>query len=318
MSESSNNINNLGKLFGNNAPNVPNAPNAPNAPNTPTPTIPPMPSVESVGPGKTNNKKGGMGNLWIGAIVMIVFVIVLIAGVYSSTGSSASTATKYEPILITAPVNAYDPNVSKIPAEIPNSVTGLEYSYSFWIYVSDYTYKYGQWKSILSKGRPNSVAGISPEISLYPNTNALHIRQSTTLEIEGADVQNIPLKKWNHIVVILNNRSLDVYINGFLERSVVLKGIPILNNAPLAVCRPNEDQGAPGFYGQISRLQYYARSITTTEVTTLYQYGPYGSSNKPFNMTFFDNGNIINYSDINPNTISKYNDTMDTTTQKTT
>jgi hypothetical protein len=265
--------------------------------------------------GRGNNQaKPFQGTKWMGIILVGIFMIILIAVVYMKSSSGVSTTTKYEPILITSPVNAYDANLSKTPANIPNPTIGLEYTYSFWIYVSDYTYKYGQWKRILTKGDTNGVSGVSPDVALYPNTNALQVRLSTTMGLEGADVQNIPLKKWNHIVILLNGRSLDVYINGFLERSVVFKGIPIMNNSPLSVCKPNEPGAAPGFYGQISRLQYFARAISTSEISALYQAGPYGSASKSYNVLFFNNGNIVDYSETNPNSISTYNTTTESAT----
>jgi len=256
------------------------------------------------------NTAAGSGSkrlIWLAAGV---FIIILIVVVYMKSNSGVSTVTKYEPILITAPVNAYDASLSQTPADIPNPTIGLEYTYSFWMYVSDFTYKYGQWKRILSKGDGNSVGGISPDVALYPNTNALQVRLSTTMGLEGADVQNVPLKKWNHVVILLNGRSLDVYINGFLERSVVFKGVPILNSSPLTVCKPNEPGGAPGFYGQLSRLQYFARAIATSEISALYQAGPYGSAAKSYDVLFFNNGNIIDYSETNPNSIGEYNTTV--------
>ena len=37
---------------------------------------------------------------------------------------------------------------------------------------------------------------------------------------------NIPVQRWVHLGLILQNKTLDVYLNGSLKRSCILKNIP--------------------------------------------------------------------------------------------
>lgn len=256
-----------------------------------------------------NNKSGSSNNNGNGGdskknIIMVLIVLValyVIIKALSSASAASNDKNKYEPVLINAPINAYDKKLGTTPVSVPNPIVGLEFTYTCWIYVADWSYKFGEWKNILVKGKSDSSHGICPGLWLYPNTNSLHARVSTTADPnEGCDIQNIPLKKWVHVCYVLNNRSVDMYINGMLERSCVLKGIPQLNNADLHVCQDG------GFYGQISRLQYLARAVSPSEVKKFYQEGPYGGLK--YDVRFFDNGNVVSVNDYDSaNNMQKYN-----------
>lgn len=247
---------------------------------------------------KSNNSKSSSMRMVVIVVVLIV-VLYMLVKVMNYASGSVEEKNKYEPVLISTPVNAYDKSLSNNSVQVPNPVVGLELSYSFWIYVNDWDYKFGEWKNILVKGNTNGNSGVSPGIWLYPNTNALHARISTSADPnEGCDVQNIPLKKWVHVCYVLNNRSVDIYINGGLQRSCTLKGIPNINQADLHVCQDG------GFYGQISRLQYFARAVSPTEVKNLYVDGPYGGMK--YDVRFLQDGQVVNIDEHNGNQMKKY------------
>lgn len=88
-----------------------------------------------------------------------------------------------------------------------------------------------------------------------------------------------PLQKWVHIGYVLNNRTVDIYVDGKLERSCVLRGVPVLNEMPVQVA----DNG--GFYGQIAKMQYFTRPLEPNEIAELYSEGPYMPSK--FNLNIF-------------------------------
>ena len=223
---------------------------------------------------QTKESYGEMSNfmkLWI--LMIIILIIIILVYWAKSVRISSKNRSVYEPVLIDKPINAYDPSLSSQKINIPNSTEGLAFTYSFWIYIEDWNYNFGKFKNIISKGADN--VGYSPGIWLYPNTNALHARISTYADPnEGCDVQNIPLQSWVNIVYILNTRTVDIYINGKLERSCVLKGVPQINNSPLKICQNR------GFYGQISRLQYFAKAINPNKVAQLYRAGPFSKGGK--------------------------------------
>lgn len=213
---------------------------------------------------------------------------------------------------------------------------GLEYSFNYWMYISNMDYRYGQekilffWKGKGGAGRAickheqepdtstntehskrsieikencpfcENVRPLGPEpfigtyqntpaqsdnwehftsespkvysgiiISIAPKSNDLMIRQSlldgTT---ETLVVPKVPIQKWLHVVVILKQRYLDVFINGKLITSRHLRSIPIYHPSRLAV-NPNG-----GFSGYISRVQYHNRSLTIQDVRHHFSRGP--------------------------------------------
>ena len=200
----------------------------------------------------------------VGIILLIVLIILIVVFVSKAKKRSANVSK-----LIGSPLDAYD--IKNNSFNVKNSDEGLEFSYSMWIYIQDWT---RGWKNILVKGDKNNGAGSSsaraPGLWLYPDTNALHARINTFASPnEGCDIKNIPLQKWVHIVYVLNNRTVDIYIDGKLERSCVLRGVPKLNEDPVYVC----DNG--GFFGKISNVVYYRYAMKPDEVYKVYSGGPY-------------------------------------------
>ena len=85
---------------------------------------------------------------------------------------------------------------------------------------------------------------------------------------------DIPIHKWINLIIRLENRNLDVYINGTIVARHELSSVPRQNTEKLYV-----NQGG-GFSGLISALRYYNRAITTTEIQDIISSGPNMSSNQ--------------------------------------
>lgn len=90
----------------------------------------------------------------------------------------------------------------------------------------------------------------------------------------ACDVANIPLQRWVMVTVVLWNRTLDVYINGYLARSVVLPGAPLFDPADLSKIYIGGNNSNQTFGGYFSRMKYYNRAVTAEEVMGLYRDGP--------------------------------------------
>lgn len=223
----------------------------------------------------------GMSTLEMIVLVVILVVIVLIIYFWAKSANNESKRkSKNSPILVGAPRNAYGGQLGRRPQRVSNPTEGLAFSYSMWIYVADWNYNFGRIKNILVKGNDTEFC---PKLQFYPNTNALHARINVhaadgTTTNEGCDIANFPLQKWVHLVYILNNRSVDIYLNGKLERSCVLTGVPILNNSPVYICQ------SPSYWGQISRLQYFTKALYPHDVSRLYSEGPF--ADKSYKVSF--------------------------------
>jgi len=197
--------------------------------------------------------------------VLFLFLLGYVIYYYYNVSRYGSRAS---PIFIDKPVNAFDDNLSRETRQLPVGSEGLSFTYNFWIYVADWQYKFSEKKTIFVKGK---VANRAPEVYLTPTQNSLAVALATFAEPSGevCIIDNIPLQKWINISVVLDNRTLDIYLDGKLERSFVLKGVPKMNRNAL--------QFAPdgGFYGQISMFRYFNRPITPDEASSIYSQGPY-------------------------------------------
>jgi hypothetical protein len=216
--------------------------------------------------GSSNSSTTNTSILYI--LLAIIFIIVLVVIIVILVKRAKQNQTNIS-VLLDSPVDAFDLKDKSFP--VKNSDEGLEFSYSVWIYIQDWT---RGWKNILVKGDKSDGAGTNssraPGLWLYPDSNALHARINTFASPnEGCDIKNIPLQKWVHITYILNNRTVDIYIDGKLERSCVLRGVPKLNDEPVRVC----DNG--GFFGKISNLVYFRYAMKPDEVYNIYSKGPY-------------------------------------------
>lgn len=84
-------------------------------------------------------------------------------------------------------------------------------------------------------------------------------------------VHDLPLQKWLNVFVILQQRHLDIFVNGELKHSTLLPSIPDYRTGTLRV-NPNG-----GFDGYLSRLNYTPRAFRIQEIQKEFHHGPSGT-----------------------------------------
>jgi len=107
-------------------------------------------------------------------------------------------------------------------------------------------------------------------IDTYVKMSSMDPKYYDSYELDPAtpcDLVDLPLQRWNHVVIVLWNRSLDVYLNGKLARSCTLNHIPRLNNSPVYLTQNG------GFEGDMATFRYFNRAVNADEVYSLYQKG---------------------------------------------
>lgn len=140
-----------------------------------------------------------------------------------------------------------------------NQPKGIELSYTAWIRIDDFTYRYGSQKIIFVKGTPDlSIA--CPALLIDANTNVLLVKVDTFGVQETIPIVSVPAKKWIHFAINVNQTSIDVYINGIAYAHHVLTNLPKQNTASL-ITSPDG-----GFAGKIARLEYHAKVLSETEI----------------------------------------------------
>jgi len=118
--------------------------------------------------------------------------------------------------------------------KLDESTIGLELTFSGWFYIKDLDYRYSKPKHLFHVGDADA-RNVTPGIWLHPKNNDLlirihtHNRDNTSLNPEinlkvdkNCNIENIKVQRWNHLAVVLQNKTLDVYINGQLRRSCTL------------------------------------------------------------------------------------------------
>ena len=138
---------------------------------------------------------------------------------------------------------------------------GISWTYNFWLYIDDWNYKFGEKKYILQ----------SDNVSIWldeklPN---LHIDIKVFNKPNHSIIyKDVPLQKWLNLAVILDNRNLDLFINGYLYRSIFLQNVPeqkVTTNINLF-----SDGGISGY---ISQFKYFSYNIDRSRVKLEYYFG---------------------------------------------
>ena len=141
-----------------------------------------------------------------------------------------------------------------------NENDGTEFTYSMWLVVENFVYKQGKWKHIFHKGNNTAYPNQAPGVWLKPDQNALRIYMNTHEKIlEHIDIDNIPVKKWFHIGIVLKEKTMDIFMNGKLKKRHILSGIPRQNFGDIWV---NLFGGFEGYVSKISRYYQVGHRIS--------------------------------------------------------
>jgi hypothetical protein len=145
------------------------------------------------------------------------------------------------------------------PVQLPrsyNEAEGLTYSYTAWILIKDFTRGYGERRRIFSKED-------SPGLYIDSTSNSLVVAIDTYGTTETILIPNIPAMKWIHYAMVVDQHSVDIYINGILRKHHTLGQLPQLNDIPVSI--------GSTWDGVIARLTYYARSLNHVEIKKMIQ-----------------------------------------------
>lgn len=171
------------------------------------------------------------------------------------------------------------------------------YSYSVWFYVSDWSYGLEREKVLIRRGSASGQVNPKIAFSKFENNIEIHVDTYPTgpssLDSGGENaisqhgptpngthtcmINNFPLQRWVNLIVSLNNRTMDVYLNGKLVRTCILPAPANIDpNAPV-VLTPDG-----GFMGWTSNTQYFAQGLNPQEAYNIYVVGPQCASGNLF------------------------------------
>jgi len=217
-------------------------------------------------------------------LVLVVFLILFNLGV-SIVGYFSEPSP--DPYIINGMI---DGNVSKVVPQDPKQTNaipiyrsndqskGMEFTWSSWLYLSDLGKEAGKYQHVFSKGDGNidsntnlSTVNNGPGLYISPMDNKLHIIMNTVSPNDPnttIDIDNIPIQKWFHVALRLQNTVLDVYVNGVVVNRLLLNNTPKQNYGNVYVCQNG------GFSGKLSNLRYYSRALNVFEINNIVSSGP--------------------------------------------
>lgn len=195
-------------------------------------------------------------------IILLVIVILLVYVLYNYVkGAKQTTLYSLEDARHHKTFAASDLSTS------PTS----NYALSIWFYINDWNYKIGQQKVILDRRGKNSKP--SPSITLGANKNNItvsmetHVAENLT-ETSNCVINDVPLQRWTNLIMSINGRALDLYIDGKLVKTCILSGPPKnYTKAPIQVTPDG------GFSGYTARLQYFSEPLSPSDAYDIYREG---------------------------------------------
>jgi hypothetical protein len=206
-------------------------------------------------------------------ILMVIVIVVIIVFVYNYLNS---TKIQLSNLKSASKVDTTD--ASKLPSNKASS----NYAYSIWFYVKNWQYRLTEKKELLSRSSNNSDNTANPRITLAAYENNINInvatypssdpndKKTSTDDLANHDciIRNFPLQKWVNLIVSLNGRTLDVYLDGKLVRTCVLPGVAKID--PNASVNITPDGG---FSGWTSNMQYWSHPLNPQEAYNIYKKG---------------------------------------------
>ena len=224
--------------------------------------------------------------------VLIAFMFLLNLGVMII---GYFTKPKTNPMLVSGTLNgassliiSQNPkNSNSIPVLRSNNQSGgMEFTWSVWIFINDIKTSDGpDYSVIFNKGNGTFFAdgplkGMSTVTSgpgLYLDNKASQEGRvnlvatmntvSSTNPRETMIIKDIPLQKWFHCALRLENTTMDAYINGTIANRIIMQDVPKQNYEDVYICANG------GFNGNISNLQYYASALSVFQINNIVVWG---------------------------------------------
>lgn len=230
-------------------------------------------------------------------LIIIAFVILMALGIYLINYFSSPPTNPY---LIYGMVSGSDSLI--IPGDpkksggvlIPrsnNESTGLEFTWSCWLYINGLGTGTPTYQHIFNKGNTNygtdGLATVNNSPGVYLKTDSVSEPGTKFAELlimmdtnntspntgnnnsnSQISIDNIPIKKWVHIALRMENTIMDVYVNGIVSNRLILTSVPKQNYNDVNVSQHG------GFNGNLSNLRYYSYALNAFEINNIVYTGP--------------------------------------------
>jgi len=198
-------------------------------------------------------------------IISIFLIILVILGLYYYY-----QLPYIHNILLTNPKYLHTKINGTIPAnKLPESDNGIKFTYSFWIYIKNVP-ENGHWNAKYNYPKYILYRYGSPNVVYFTKTNKIRIYMSykdsyADVVKDYVEIDDVTLQEWNNVVITINNRELDVYLDGKLYGSLILKNIPLIFKRDLHLGEKHNN-----FNGHIAYLEYFNEKLDMDQINDLY------------------------------------------------
>jgi len=107
------------------------------------------------------------------------------------------------------------------------------------------------------------------DVSANPTRLQLNIKIDTvgSVDEEPITIQDLPIQRWFHLAIRLQNKIIDVYVNGTITTRVPFTAIPEQNYGDVFI-------GYHGYNGSISNLRYFDSALSVFQISNIVMSGP--------------------------------------------
>jgi hypothetical protein len=228
--------------------------------------------------------------------IIIMFVVLLNLGVamiiYFTTKSNTPYIIKglltygnSNKVIVQDPKKSDSVRVSRSN----NAESGLECTWSIWIYIYDIDVSNNvKYSHVFNKG---SVDWDGSGVAITNNAPGLYVSNTGSGETDlhsirvymdsvansgitnssgrtYVDVSGIPLRKWVNVCIRMKNTVMDIYVNGIVSGRTVFQNVPKQNYDNINIGHNG------GFNGQLSDFIYYNYALSIFEMNNIILKGP--------------------------------------------
>ena len=180
-----------------------------------------------------------------------------------------------------------------IPIHLSNNErSGIEFSYSFYMNLNASSFRQEEGLlHLFHKGYSSQFPLLAPGVYIHSNRNTLRVYMNTYKTWNNyMDVENIPLSKWVHVVIVCKENALEIFINGNLAKKLSFDGYIPYQNFQDIYCfsqrrialrqstTASVDESGFNVWGTakgyLSRLNYFSYALCYSEIQELMNEGP--------------------------------------------
>ena len=199
-------------------------------------------------------------------IIGVILVLVLLGGfIYYKFIRKDYTSLFKEAILLN---NNYSKFVSHL--YLPESDDGRRFTYTFWIKFRNIPENAGVLKTIFTEPKNIMNRNNSPKITYNIYSNILiftvQYKNDDALVNYNLEVEDLPIQRWTHIAYVLDNRNINVFIDGKLHKSGFIPSVPFLFNKNLNIGEIGETEN---FNGYLSDGRYYNKALNYDKIESI-------------------------------------------------